>query len=92
MKKILIKKSLPYNFLAEKMILNCLLLNSGSIEITIKTLSIEAFYFKKHQEIYKTIIFMYKNGLPVNTINLITFLQNNGLLEKIGGIKILIDL
>ena len=92
MKKILIKKSLPYNFLAEKMILNCLLLNSGSIEITIKTLSIEAFYFKKHQEIYKTIIFMYENGLSINTINLITFLQNNGLLEKVGGIKILIDL
>jgi hypothetical protein len=38
--KILIKKHLPHNFLAEKMLLSCLLINSETIEITLKTLSI----------------------------------------------------
>jgi replicative DNA helicase len=43
------------------MILSCLLISSEAIEITLQILPIEAFYFKNHQEIYKAIIFMYKN-------------------------------
>lgn len=89
---IFIQKYLPHNFLAEKMILNSLLISSESVELTVQALSIEAFYFKNHQEIYKAIIFMYKNKLPIDILTLITFLQDNGLLEKIGGIKVLIEL
>lgn len=91
-RQIVVEKYLPHNFLAEKMVLNCLLINSESIEITLKTLSVEAFYFKNHQEIYKAITFMYKNKLPIDIITLSTFLQDNGLLEKIGGIKVLTEL
>ncbi len=91
-RQILVEKYLPHNFLAEKMVLNCLLINSESIEITLKTLSVEAFYFKNHQEIYKAITFMYKNKSPIDIITLSTFLQDNGLLEKIGGIKVLTEL
>jgi replicative DNA helicase len=47
------------------MILSCLLINSEAIEITLQTLTIEAFYFKNHQEIYKAIIFMYQNKTPL---------------------------
>ena len=90
--QILIQKHLPHNFLAEKMVLNCLLINIESIELTIQTLPVEAFYFKNHQEIYKAILFMYKNELTIDILTFITFLQDNGLLEKIGGIKVLIEL
>ena len=91
-KQILINKSLPHNFLAERMILSCLLVNSEAIEITIKTIPVDAFYFKNHQEIYKIIIFMTKNKVPIDVLTVITCLQNNGLLQKIGGIKVLIEL
>ena len=91
-KQILINKYLPHNFLAEKMILSCLLINSEAIEITLKTISIDVFYFKNHQEIYKAIIFMYKNNIPIDILTLITFLQDNGLLQRIGGVKVLIEL
>jgi replicative DNA helicase len=90
--QILINKYLPHNFLAEKMILSCLLVNSEAIELTIKTLSIDAFYFKNHQEIYKAIIFMHKNKLSIDILTLVTFLQDNGLLQKVGGIKVLMEL
>ena len=90
--QILIQKHLPHNFLAEKMVLNCLLINIESVELTLQTLPVEAFYFKNHQEIYKAIGFMYKNKLTIDILTLITFLQDNGLLEKIGGIKVLIEL
>lgn len=84
--------SLPHNFLAEKLILGCLLVDSEAVELTIRTLSIKAFYFKNHQEIYKTIIFMYENNKLIDVLTLVTFLQDNGLLQKIGGIKVIIEL
>ena len=91
-KQILIKNYLPHNFSAEKMLLNCLLINSEAIEITLKTIPINAFYFKNHQEIYKVIIFMYKNNMSIDIVTLISFVQDNGLLQKMGGIKVLMEL
>jgi replicative DNA helicase len=35
---------------------------------------------------------MYKNKIPIDILTLTTFLQDNGLLKKIGGIKVLIEL
>ena len=90
--QILIQQHLPHNFLAEKMVLNCLLINTESVELTIQTLPVEAFYFKNHQEIYKAVLFLYKNELKIDVLTLITFLQDNGLLVKIGGIKVLMEL
>ena len=90
--QILINKYLPHNFLAEKIIISCLLVNSEAIEITSRTLLIEAFYFKNHQEIYRAIIFMHKNKVSIDILTLITFLEDNGLLEQIGGVKVLIEL
>ena len=91
-KEILINKYLPHNFLAEKMILSCLFVNSEAVEITVKNISIDMFYFKNHQEIYKAIIVMYKKNISIDILTLITFLQDNGLLQKIGGVKVLIEL
>ena len=68
--EILINDYLPHNFLAEKLILSCLLNSFDSLENTIKILPIEAFYFKNHQEIYRAVILMYKNNLPIFELNL----------------------
>jgi replicative DNA helicase len=91
-KQFFLEKSLPHNFLAEKMILSCLLINLESIELTVNIIPIEAFYFKNHQEIYKAIIFMYQNKRSIDILSLTSFLQENGLLEKVGGIKILLEI
>lgn len=87
-----IKKRLPHNFLAERMILNCLIFNSEIIELTVETLPIKAFYFKNHEQIYRAIIFMKKYQLSIDIFSLTTFLQENALLQEIGGIAILIEL
>lgn len=88
----LIHKYLPNNFLAEKTILSSLLVSSEAIDITLRIIKIEAFYFKNHQEIYRAILKMHNNKIPVDVITLSSYLQDNGLLEKIGGIKVLIEL
>jgi replicative DNA helicase len=89
---LLIQSYLPHNFLAEKIILSCLLISYEAIELTFQTISIDTFYFKNHQEIYKAIILLYENKKPIDIITLTSFLQDNGLLKKIGGIKVLIEL
>jgi replicative DNA helicase len=89
---LIIKNYLPHNFLAEKMILSSLLISSEAIDITLRTITVETFYFKNHQEIFKAIILMHQNKIPIDILTLTTFLQDNGLLKKIGGIKVLIEL
>lgn len=88
----IINKYLPHNFLAEKIILSSLLNNSETIPLILNNLTTETFYFKNHQEIYKTILTMYKKKLPIDLITVATFLKDNGILDKIGGIKVLSEL
>jgi len=90
--KVLIDKSLPHNFLAEKMILSCMIFNSEVIEIIQPNLTVDAFYFKNHQELYQSLLKMDTSKLSIDIVTLTIFLQDNGLISKIGGIKVLLDL
>jgi replicative DNA helicase len=83
---------LPHNFVAEKIILSCLLINYEAIEITMKTVQPETFYFINHQEIYKAIIEMYRKKIPINVFSVNDFLKETGCLNKIGGTKVLLEL
>ena len=83
---------LPHNFAAEKIVLSCLLINFEAIEITLKTVRIETFYFINHQEIYKVIVEMYRKKLPINIFSVNNFLREKGCLNKIGGTKVLLEL
>lgn len=85
-------KQLPSNFLAEQMLLSCLVDNLDRIETTLERLPKEAFYFRNHQEIYKAIEVMYQNQIPIDFTTLFNFLQAIGQLEKVGGGKVLIEL
>ncbi len=89
---VTIEKYLPHNFLAEKIILSSLLISSEAVETVFRSVKVETFYFKNHQELYKAILEMYKTKVPIDIITLNTFLQDHGLLNKIGGIKVLIEL
>jgi replicative DNA helicase len=90
--RILINDSLPHNFLAEKMILSCIIFNPEVLEVIRQNLVINAFYFKNHQELYKILLQMQDDKLPIDIVTVTVFLQDNGLLSKIGGIKVLLDL
>jgi len=86
------EKYLPHNFLAEKFILSSLLISLEAIEIASNNLTVQTFYFKNHQEIYKSIIIIYQKTRTIDLITLTTFLHDNGILEQIGGIKVLTEL
>ena len=89
---VTIEKYLPHNFLAEKIILSSLLISSQALDIVLRNVKVETFYFKNHQELYKNIVQMYESKIPIDMVTLNTFLQDNGQLEKIGGVKVLVEL
>ena len=59
------KEYLPYNLLAEKIVLNNLLINSEAIEITLKILDTEAFYLKAIKRFIKQLLIYIKIRLPL---------------------------
>lgn len=83
---------LPYNLLAEKLVLGSILTIPEAILVVSEKLPIEAFYLNRHQIIYKALLILYAEGKTIDYINLITWVQDNGFLLKIGGAKILLDL
>lgn len=87
-----INKYLPHNFLAEKMVLCCLFFDSEAIEIALQNLTEETFYFRNHQKIYQSVLVLYERKVPIDLITMTTFLQDQGMLNQIGGIKILRDI
>ena len=90
--QVVTENYLPHNFLAEKIILSSLLISSEAIDLVIRTVKIETFYFKNHQQLYKVILEMYNKKIPIDILTLNTFLQDQGLLSSIGGTQILVDL
>ena len=83
---------LPYNLLAEKLVLGSILTIPEAILVVSEKLPIEAFYLATHQIIYKALLILYAEGKTIDYINLITWIQDNGFLLKIGGANILLDL
>nr|YP_010242074.1 replication helicase subunit [Coscinodiscus granii]QTI82989.1 replication helicase subunit [Coscinodiscus granii] len=90
--QININKYLPHNFLAEKIVLSCLLTSPEAVNIILNNLTTEMFYFKNHQEIYNIILNMHRQKISVDSITLVTFVRDNGILTKVGGIKVLFEL
>jgi|TARA_B110001450_G_C17640772_1_gene489211 replicative DNA helicase len=89
---LIIERYLPHNFIAEKIVLGNLLVSSEAIEITLKTLNVNAFYFKTHQEIYKILILLYESNKKIDITTVTTYSQDMGVLDKIGGISVLLEL
>nr|QWK42185.1 DNA replication helicase [Pseudochorda nagaii] len=83
---------LPYNLLAEKLVLGSILTIPEAILVVSEKLPIEAFYLNTHQIIYKALLVLYAEGKTIDYITLITWIQDNGLLVKIGGARVLLDL
>ena len=87
-----LKTILPYNLLAEKLILSSILTIPETILVVSEKLPIEAFYLETHQIIYKALLILYAEGKTIDYINLITWIQDHGFLSKIGGSHVILEL
>jgi replicative DNA helicase len=86
-----VDKTLPYNFLAERLVLGSILTNPEAISIVSQHLNIETFYLKSHQIIYKGALVLYGEGKAIDYITLTTWLQDHKLTDYIEDLSIIAD-
>lgn len=77
------KKILPYNYLAERLVLGSILINPDVILIVREHLNVETFYLKSHQIIYTSMLVLYSKDKNIDYITLSTWLHDNKFKEYI---------
>ncbi len=75
----------PQNVDAEEAILGGILLDPEAIGRVTELLRPEAFYTTAHQEIYKAAIALQAQGRPTDLMSITSWLNDRGILDKIGG-------
>jgi replicative DNA helicase len=86
---------LPNNFLAEQALLNILLTHPNNSLLLTKNLDnikLEYFYNESHQILYSTILKIFEQNRIINITTLISELENQGVLQKIGGLEKPVDI
>ncbi len=87
-------RRLPYNFEAEQAVLGAVLISQEAPAVILTELKKNDFYTKEHQIIFDTMqsLFVKKNHTYFDHIILTSELENQGLLEAVGGVSYLITL
>jgi replicative DNA helicase len=83
---------LPNNFLVEQSVLNILLTNPNLIRSVSSNLKINSFYALNHQLIYQSVLELIENNSNINLTILVTYLEDQNRLKKIGGITTLLQI
>src|SRR6476469_7320448 len=86
-----VDKILPYNFLAERLVLGSILTNPEAIIIVSQHLNVETFYLKSHQIIYKGALVLYGEGKIVDYITLTTWLQDHKFNDYLEDLSLIAD-
>lgn len=76
---------IPHSELAEQATLLSLLINERAFEEIQGFLKAEYFFLLRHQYIYTAMLRLYKAGMPVNYVTVVTELQAMGRLNDVGG-------
>jgi replicative DNA helicase len=75
----------PQNVEAEESILGGILLDSEALGRVADVLRPEAFYLSAHQEIYRATLALTAQGSPTDLMCVTSWLEDHGLLSKVGG-------
>jgi replicative DNA helicase len=79
----------PQSLEAEEEILGGILLDPEAMTRVAEILVAEAFYLSAHQEIYRAALMLHSAGRPTDLTSVAAWLDDQGKLEKIGGVSIL---
>lgn len=78
-------RTLPSNTEAERAVLGTFFLNDSAVEPVCGRLTPEDFYDPRHQEIYRVILGIHQEGLPVDPMIVMSELRRRETLERVGG-------
>ena len=87
-----LEKIIPQNVEAEMSVLGSLLIDKEAMIKIGDTLIPEDFYLPKHQEIFETMVELFKKHEPIDILSLSNRLEEKSLVESIGGRAYLIQL
>ena len=82
----------PQNIEAEESILGGILLDPDAMGRVVDLISPESFYVQTHREIYEAALKLHAQGKPTDLMSVTSWLQDNHLLEKVGGTATLAQL
>ena len=82
-------KTLPVNLEAEQAVLAAVLMDNRALESVSEFLLPEHFSHPAHQEIYKLALRQFAIGIPFDIITAKTYLEQQGILESVGGVEYL---
>ena len=82
----------PQNLEAEEAILGGILLDAAALDRILNELHPDAFYIPAHRQIYQAALKLKGKGQPTDLMTVTSWLTDQGLLEKVGGISKLAQL
>lgn len=82
----------PHDLEAEMSVLGSLMLDKDAIIKVADFLRPEDFYYKKHEDIYRTLEELFSQGEPIDIISVSSKLKEKGFLKKMGGTAYLTEL
>ncbi|MBF2057409.1 MAG: replicative DNA helicase [Cyanobacterium sp. T60_A2020_053] len=82
----------PQNIEAEEIILGSILFDPNAMGKIVDILAPSAFYVQAHRHIYEGARHLYFQGQPLDLTTIGTWLKDQGLLEKVGGVAKIVGL
>ncbi len=86
------RRQYPHDLVAEASVLGAMLLSRTAIADVVEILDSEHFYRPANGHIYAAILALYGSGQPVDAVTVANELTAAGLLDAIGGVKVLYSL
>ncbi len=82
----------PHSEEAERSVLGSVLLDSDSLTKIADFLKAEDFYFDTHKKVFNGYLHLFNNHKPIDLLTLSNYLEEQGLLDQIGGAVFLAEL
>ena len=77
---------------AEQSILGAVFYDESSIRLLYDKIQKEDFYYLRHQNIYETMIDLFRRHIAIDSTTVISALEDNGLLNECGGAEYILGL
>lgn len=80
-------KIMPHNIEAEQALIGCILIDNGAQIDILAIIKEDDFYSEAHKSIYKAMQKIYTRSVPIDFVTLTDQLEQDKILDKVGGIE-----
>ncbi len=87
----IVRRAMPFSNEAEQSVLGAMFLDNTCVPDVISKLKATDFYIDRHKELFEAIVELFTLGKPVDLVTLEAQLTLRGSLDKIGGLRFVVD-